>query len=463
MLFSDVLGSACVCVLVLLLAVYPSLAQVVVVNSPQNNSSVSSPVQYVASAHNPNCPKGIVDMRIYIAPHIAPYNVQAASLNTALALAPGNYKTVVQAWDACGGVSKTPVSFTIVAPGLKPVRFLYVADTNFWRVFGFQVNPMTGVPTATPQVKISFPTGVVPVALASDAGGYRLYVSANGLHAYFIDRRNGNLTEAPDSPVSVASGVGPLAVHPSGKFVFTATFSDASGAGLLIFHVNSDGSLSSVNSTPVPVKDLLRNVIIDRSGKYLYALSENGDSIDAFNIDGNSGNLTPLPGSPYVMTKPATGCNLYPFGCDTTDISDDNGRFLYVAEAFGQAIQGFSITGKTGTLSNVAGSPFSSGYSLTTFVEPTGRFLYVTNAVSQQIALFSIDAGSGMLTHVKDFGPSGGVSRLRGDPSGKFLYEGGGSLSGFAIDSKTGNLSPMPGSPFTMGDNVTLYEFVLTP
>ena len=441
----------------------PSAAQVVTVNLPQNNSSLSSPVQYVASASSPNCPKGIVDMRIYIAPHIVAYNVQSSSLDTHLPLAPGNYKTVVQTWDGCGGVSKTPVNFTVTAPNLKPVRFLYVADTNFWRVFGFQVNPVTGVPSPTPQVKISFPTGETPVAIASDAGGFRLYVSGNGLHAYFINRRNGNLIEVPGSPVPVATGVGPLAVHPSGKFVYAGTFSDQSGAGLLIFRVNSDGSLTPVNSTPVPVKDLLRNVIVDHSGRYLYALSENGDSIDAFTIDTISGNLTPVPGSPYVMTKPAAGCDLYSFGCDTTDISDDFGRFLYVPELFGQALQGFSIMGKTGTLTNLPGSPFSSGSPLTTFVEPSGRFLYVTNALSLRISLFSINAGNGALTFVKDFGPSSGVSRLRGDPSGKFLYEGGGGLSGFAINPKTGYLSPLPGSPFTIGDNVTFYEFALTP
>ena len=44
---------------------------------------------------------------------------------------------------------------------------------------------------------------------------------------------------------------------------------------------------------------------MDRTGKYLYALSEDANSIDTFEIYTNSGDLTPLPGSPYIINKEA--------------------------------------------------------------------------------------------------------------------------------------------------------------
>ncbi len=84
------------------------------VTSPTNGATVSSPVRFAASATAaPSCTKGIAAMRIYTAPGVAAYTVNAASLDTSLTLAPGSYNTVVQAWDNCGSVYKTPVSIVV--------------------------------------------------------------------------------------------------------------------------------------------------------------------------------------------------------------------------------------------------------------------------------------------------------------------------------------------------------------
>jgi 6-phosphogluconolactonase (cycloisomerase 2 family) len=449
-------------------AAVPSAAQVVAVTSPVNNSQVLSPVHYVASATSLQCSKGITDMSIYIASHVVAYNVHSESIDTHLSLTPGTYKTVVQAWDACGGVNKTPVNFTVTAPDLKPVRFLYIADKNFGRVLGFTVDPSTGVPSPTAQASVSISAG----GLASDTGGYRLYLTGpGGVYGYFINRTNGNLSGVPGSPVAVNSS-GALAVHPSGKFVFAATLSSQAGAGISTLRVNSDGSLTSVNPNPVPAKAYLRSVIADRSGKYLYALSEDGNSIDAYAIDSTSGDLTPLPGSPYLISTP---CNPYPIlGADTTDISDVYGRFLYVTDLFGSALSGYAVSGRVGTLTELTGSPFPVGgcpgeNPLTLSAEPTGRFLYVGDGLLSQISLYLINAGNGVLTHVRDFPFSFlGASRLRGDPSGKFLYIRstagyGDHLEGLSIDPITGYLTELPASPFSIGTNVTFYELVTTP
>jgi hypothetical protein len=52
-------------------------------------------------------------MRIYTAPGVAAYTVNASSIDTYLTMANGNYNTVIQAWDNCGNVYKTPVSITV--------------------------------------------------------------------------------------------------------------------------------------------------------------------------------------------------------------------------------------------------------------------------------------------------------------------------------------------------------------
>jgi len=90
---------------------FPALAQVSV-TAPANNSQVATSVQFVATAHTA-CARGVAAMGIYTAPNVLAYVVNGSSLNTELTLAPGNYQTVVQEWDNCGGVSRANVAISV--------------------------------------------------------------------------------------------------------------------------------------------------------------------------------------------------------------------------------------------------------------------------------------------------------------------------------------------------------------
>lgn len=450
----------------LVLCWLPSAAQVVTVSSPANNTQVSSPVHYVASATSPQCSNGIAAMRIYIADHVAAYNVKADAIDTLLTLVPGNYATVVQAWDNCGGVGKSAVNITVAATGLQPVRFLYIADGYSDRVLGFNVNPTTGVPGQTAQGSVAMDGSY---RLTTDKGGYRLYGinGSSGIYAYFIDRKNGYLSPVPGSPFSTGNfGVWSVAVHPSGKLVFAAAASDDGGNGISVFKVNANGSLTLLTSTPVPTQSSPDSVVVDHWGKYLYATSET--SIDAFVIDAVSGALTPIPGSPYKISDFVSGCVASP-----ADMTESYGRFLYLSDR-GSFNLGYAITGTTGSLTELSGSPFPDAGDcggLTT--DPTNRFLYVSNASwpIANVSIYSINAGNGALKHVKDTPVSEGFGRRYGlhvDPSGRFLYFTGSNIIsqffvfGFSIDPHSGDLTALPGSPFPISAQWA-FDFALTP
>ena len=196
------------------------------VSSPANNSQVFIPSPLCRVGHQSQLPsRHFGDANLYC---IACSRLQSpGQLNRY----PTNayswaYKTTVQAWDRCGNVSKTAVNITVTPTGLKPVRFVYVAD-RFSKLWGFNANPSTGVLSPTAQGPVF--TNDQINALAADKGGYRLYgtfrdISRGGVYAYFIDRRNGHLNPVPGSPFSTAPwGCGAIAVHPSGKFVFVGT------------------------------------------------------------------------------------------------------------------------------------------------------------------------------------------------------------------------------------------------
>jgi hypothetical protein len=81
--------------------------------SPGSGSFNGSPIFYEAYATIASCTKGIAAMRIYTAPGVNAYTVNGAHIETFINLKPGNYNTVVQAWDNCGGVGKTAVGINI--------------------------------------------------------------------------------------------------------------------------------------------------------------------------------------------------------------------------------------------------------------------------------------------------------------------------------------------------------------
>lgn len=84
----------------------------VTVTSPANNSTVSSPVAFTATAGSTTCASGVAAMGIYANQNLV-YQVNGSSINTQLNLKPGLYATVVQEWDNCGGSLSTPVNITI--------------------------------------------------------------------------------------------------------------------------------------------------------------------------------------------------------------------------------------------------------------------------------------------------------------------------------------------------------------
>jgi hypothetical protein len=86
------------------------------VTSPTNNSTVTSPVDYVATASTSTCAKGVASMGIYVN-NVLEYVVQGASLNHDMSFNPGTYNTVVEEWDYCGGAAYTPIKITVDGGG----------------------------------------------------------------------------------------------------------------------------------------------------------------------------------------------------------------------------------------------------------------------------------------------------------------------------------------------------------
>ena len=444
---------------------------IVTVTSPANNSQTTSPVNYVASAVSPGCPQGISVMRIYSAPYVSAFTGAGAKINTYINLQPGTYNTVVQAWDNCGNVGKTTVALTITGEA-QPAGFVYTvnSDYNYERttsnVRGFTIVAGNGALAPTGQGPVN--ANVDPVALVSDKGGYRLYVAdyvSGDVFAYFMDRRNGYLNPVPGTPFPANRSVAAVAVHPSGTLIFAALSEYTQGDGIGVFELQSDGSLKPAPGSPYFTQPGPQALTVDPSGNYLYVADGSG-YIDAFQINLASSTLTPLAGSPYQLSNSCGGAYL-------RDIVNPLGKYLYTADAVASEIDGFSTPFSSGAPTSISGSPWPDtghcqGVAIddplfdynpkSLAVDPAGKFLYALNELDENIAIYSI-ASNGVLRFSK-FTPTGSAcyGAVRTDPTGKYLYAGAcpsgipngfGGLVGFSINQTTGDLKPLPTSPYT--------------
>jgi len=216
---------------------------------------------------------------------------------------------------------------------------------------------------------------------------------------------------------------------------------------------DSTGMLTEVQGSPFATGIQPAGVAVDRSNRFLYVANNyfgSAGNLSAYAIDGTTGALTPLQGSPFQ-----TAIEL-PHGLAT----EPSGRFLYVTNYSGST-EVFAIDATTGALTAIAGSPFSGTSGSYTFpsVDPSGRFLFDTAfgdwpEAPGVVFVSSIDPASGALTlaPVSPFPTGGGETIAVGtDTSSRFVYAGNklsSDISAFTLDVTSGGLTPVTGSPF---------------
>jgi 6-phosphogluconolactonase (cycloisomerase 2 family) len=155
--------------------------------------------------------------------------------------------------------------------------------------------------------------------------------------------------------------------------------------------------------------------------------------------------------------------------------------YMWVLGTQYNQVAGFKIDDFTGNLTNIVGSPFSSGGTnpVSIAVKPGGRYVYVVNAgtatTAGNIAEFSV-GGDGILTFQASFTSQGGTPVWESlDSSGNFLYvldqvapgfsactpvgSPCGDITVFSIASDTGRLSLVPNAQLLNPNGTQLTYF----
>src|SRR5277367_2895443 len=268
-----------------------------------------------------------------------------------------------------------------------------------------------------------------------------------------IQVSTGFITVQATSPIT--AGVTPtgLALTPSRKFLYVV---NSRANTVSTFNVASDGSLSLTAAT-TNTDSSPNSAVIDPSGQYLLVTNSFSDDVSVFAIDASSGALSEVAGSPfYANTTP------------TQIAITHSGEFVYVTNPSIGMVTGFSFSG--GVLTQLPTSPILSGAGAGALTVDAGdQFLYVANpsasnappnqSTNGNISGFAINSSSGELTLIAGSpftsaeGPNGPTAIIV-DPSGRFVYavsEGtSSSIWCFTITSNTGQLTAVANSPFSL-------------
>ena len=282
---------------------------------------------------------------------------------------------------------------------------------------------------------------------------YAYSANLNQIAGFNVDLTSGALSAPTNVPGP--NDAGGMVADPLAKFLYV---SDFTGAAIDGFAINAaTGGLAPISGSPFPVGsgNGPAGMAIDSAGKFLFLAHANLNGVFAFTRDPSTGALTSVPGSPFAAGASPFHVTGHP-----------SGNFLYASNSNDPmgSISAYMIDPTTGALTESAGSPFATQAGFPgpgrLAIEPGGRFLYVglggsVNA-NHLVAAFAIDTATGALTPVagSPFGAGNGSFSVAVDQSGKYLYTANSfdnTISAFAIDAGTGALTSVSGSPFATG------------
>jgi 6-phosphogluconolactonase (cycloisomerase 2 family) len=115
-------------------------------------------------------------------------------------------------------------------------------------------------------------------------------------------------------------------------------------------------------------------------------------------------------------------------------------------------VSGFAINGSTGALTAISGSPFTApNGALSVVMDGAGALLHVANGTN--VDCYTVDTSSGALTYIGPSLTNGRASALAVDAPDNFLYaldNVDNQIEVFSIQSVNYSLALIPGSPYPL-------------
>jgi 6-phosphogluconolactonase len=214
-------------------------------------------------------------------------------------------------------------------------HFVYVLDQEpspRATILGFAQNTTTGALTPVPGTTITtvagktvatgYAAGVVPSAIAEEQTSRFVYVTdqaANHLIGYTVSP-NGALTPMVNGPFATGQFPVNLTIDPTGKLIYVVNFNSNTVQGYAIDTATGSPS-GSAGATAVQVGSGPTCVAVDPAlGTNLYTTNNLDDTISAERVQVNTGNLSAVQNSPFLASGQPTCLAIVPKGPHATQI-----------------------------------------------------------------------------------------------------------------------------------------------
>lgn len=326
---------------------------------------------------------------------------------------------------ANGSGTVTSAAVTSVEVSCGAAHYAYAVDSLHQNIWQFVYGP-DGV--LTPQITPEVSGGFRPTIIMRNLVAPYVYVMHGqggdvSQHAIGSDGALAPLVDA----IVLRGGVGSMAIEPTGRYAYATSLLESS---IFQYLIGASGnftpmSVPSVATGPVNTVNAVGHIVVDPSGRNVYALTNDGVLQYPIGLDGGllpstsktvfpSGLSTPtgIVAAPHnavyvlfesgVIAQYASGANgaLTPMAIPNVITArspsmmaiDPTGRYMYVS---GGAISQYVI-GADGALTPMTPATLQESAGEIT-VDATGRFVYVPS--SNSISLYAIGAG-GSLTRV---------------------------------------------------------------
>lgn len=354
-------------------------------------------------------------------------------------------------------------------------EFLYqigfVADTQ---VSG--LDPNTGELTAPIDAALNVITENMGISPVVTPAGKFLYIQGfdqgpttqppvppvNAIYCFAITGEHGELSSLSGSPF-IASNlldpslfIGPtvtgMAMDGEGKYFY---LSDFGGTDNSIRSYLIDAESGALSNGPILRSSSAAWYVqgFDPTNRYLYAWTMDSGTlaVSVFAVDASTAALTEVPGSPFPLTTMNSTVEY-----NVTILPNASNGLVYVGVTTNNAgaeVYVFSADLSSGALMATPGSPYAIGNAVKVLLHPSGMYLYAIDPGTTTVAGYAIDSTTGAVssTPVTSVGAGYFGSTLI-DPSGTVmvLESGYNSAMTFFVDSSTGVLKSVTGSPFTV-------------